>query len=419
MLIPGCKLVKYFLKTSTSGFHSGMPFYAVARGRRSGVFKTWEECKEQVKGFSGAKYKKFNTMVEAKSFVSGLNDAGSSGYSSSATTDNGSSMMRNKLVPAIATHVPIPPLKRMKVEEEKEDESVVIENKDAFDHLDDVPAVSVQDPDHIIVEDVNFSSQEPEHIFEPRSVFVVIEGRNKGIYRSVTEAWNEIDGYSNSFVKTFKDEDDARFFLENYKANAGSPERSPPLERDGTTRHVHVWTDGPCESNGKARRHVHVWTDGACESNGKARAAAGIGVYWGPNDPRNICEPLLGRQTNNRAEIHAAIRAIREAKSQGYTSVTVHTDSLFLINSITKWVTGWIRRGWTLATGAPVVNKEDFLQLLDVMKGIDVKWEKVPAHSGDEGNEQADRLAREGINKPLVTASSWNSPCYSQTPLRN
>ena len=385
-----------------------MPFYAVARGRKPGIFNTWDECESQVRGFSSAKYKKFKTIDEAKSFVSGSNsnhlsngtNEWSNGTSSQHTNhfvnELPSSISRNqvKMVETVATHIPFQgknSIKRVKVEH-VDDESVVIENRNAFNSsfIDDATksvAVKVEDPDQIQVESVNVIS--PDDIFEPRNVFVVIEGHGKGIYRSMAEAWAQIDGRPNSFVKTFKDEEDAKFFLENVNGSNSNQKQEDTRQMNG---HFN---------------HIDVWTDGACESNGKSRAAGGIGVYFGPNDPRNISEPLLGRQTNNRAEIHAAIRAIQAAKNFGYTSVTIHTDSQFLINSITKWVPGWIRRDWNLASGGPVVNKNDFLELLEVKKGIDVRWVKVAGHSGDIGNEEADRLAREGISKPLVTSSSW------------
>lgn len=46
-----------------------MGYYAVKSGRKVGVFLTWSECEEQVKGFKGAEYKKFNTLNEAEKFV--------------------------------------------------------------------------------------------------------------------------------------------------------------------------------------------------------------------------------------------------------------------------------------------------------------------------------------------------------------
>lgn len=46
-----------------------MAYYAVSSGRRAGVYDTWAQCEEQVKGFKNAKYKKFKTRQEAELFV--------------------------------------------------------------------------------------------------------------------------------------------------------------------------------------------------------------------------------------------------------------------------------------------------------------------------------------------------------------
>ncbi len=44
-------------------------YYAVKEGRNIGVFGTWDECKAQVDGYSGAIYKSFKTLEEAKAFI--------------------------------------------------------------------------------------------------------------------------------------------------------------------------------------------------------------------------------------------------------------------------------------------------------------------------------------------------------------
>ena len=46
-------------------------FYAVKKGKCVGIYNTWDECKSQVNGFSGAEYKSFLTMDEAKEYVYG------------------------------------------------------------------------------------------------------------------------------------------------------------------------------------------------------------------------------------------------------------------------------------------------------------------------------------------------------------
>ena len=52
-------------------------YYAVKTGRKTGVFDTWGECQKQVTGFSGAEFKSFGTLEEARAFA-GLGRAGGS-----------------------------------------------------------------------------------------------------------------------------------------------------------------------------------------------------------------------------------------------------------------------------------------------------------------------------------------------------
>lgn len=46
-------------------------FYAVKRGRKTGLFTVWAECAAQVKGFQGAVYKGFMTEEEARAWLGG------------------------------------------------------------------------------------------------------------------------------------------------------------------------------------------------------------------------------------------------------------------------------------------------------------------------------------------------------------
>ena len=49
-----------------------MKYYAVKNGRKIGIFESWDECKLQVDGFSGAEYKSFTKKEEAKAYLEGL-----------------------------------------------------------------------------------------------------------------------------------------------------------------------------------------------------------------------------------------------------------------------------------------------------------------------------------------------------------
>ncbi|XP_030411352.1 ribonuclease H1 isoform X3 [Gopherus evgoodei] len=144
---------------------------------------------------------------------------------------------------------------------------------------------------------------------------------------------------------------------------------------------------------------VVVYTDGCCSSNGRRKARAGVGVYWGPDHPLNTSDRLSGRQTNQRAEIHAACKAIEQAKSQNIKKLVLYTDSKFTINGVTSWVDNWKNNGWRTSTGKDVINKEDFERLDKLSEGMEIQWMHVPGHAGFTGNEAADRLAREGAGK--------------------
>ena len=144
---------------------------------------------------------------------------------------------------------------------------------------------------------------------------------------------------------------------------------------------------------------VQVYTDGACPNNGQAGARGGVGVWWGAGHGLNLSRRVAGpRQTNNVAEIQAISLAITQAVQANISRLQVNTDSRFVIDSVTKWMPGWKKKGWRTSTGQEVKNKADFLELDAVLQTaaaakMEIKWTHVPGHANIEGNEQADRLA--------------------------
>lgn len=114
---------------------------------------------------------------------------------------------------------------------------------------------------------------------------------------------------------------------------------------------------------------------------------------------RNCSEPVVGPATNNRGEIQAATKAIQLSIGCDIKKLCINTDSQFLINSVTKWFSGWKAKGWRLSSGQPVKNETDFRaldQTLQDNSDLKVKWTYVPAHTGILGNERADELAKIG-----------------------
>ena len=113
------------------------------------------------------------------------------------------------------------------------------------------------------------------------------------------------------------------------------------------------------------------------------------------NQSQRVSGPM---ETNNVAEIQAISLAITQAVQANISRLQVNTDSRFVIDSVTKWMPGWKKKGWRTSTGQEVKNKADFLELDAVLQtaaaaNMEIRWTHVPGHANIEGNEQADRLA--------------------------
>ena len=144
---------------------------------------------------------------------------------------------------------------------------------------------------------------------------------------------------------------------------------------------------------------VVIYTDGACSGNPGPGGWGAVLRWNGVEKELHGGEP---QTTNNRMELMAAISAL-----EGLTrpsQVQLHTDSKYLLDGITKWITGWQRNGWRTAAKKPVKNEDLWRRLVTAMDRHEITWVWVKGHAGDEGNERADELARLGIADVTVGA---------------
>jgi ribonuclease HI len=96
--------------------------------------------------------------------------------------------------------------------------------------------------------------------------------------------------------------------------------------------------------------------------------------------------------TNNMGELMAVLDLLHQTAHVD-DELLVVCDSTYVINTVTKWMAGWKRRGWKKGDGKPVMNLELVRGLDAAMQGRRVRFEWVKGHSGHELNEAADRLA--------------------------
>ena len=73
--------------------------------------------------------------------------------------------------------------------------------------------------------------------------------------------------------------------------------------------------------------------------------------------------------------------------------VTLHTDSRYVIDGITKWVHGWQRNGWKNASKQPVRNADLWHELIAAARPHSIEWVWVKGHNGHAENERVDALA--------------------------
>jgi len=149
----------------------------------------------------------------------------------------------------------------------------------------------------------------------------------------------------------------------------------------------------------------YVYTDGACSKNGSADAKAGIGIYFGPDDPRNVSKRINGKQTNNTAELGAIIETysiIQNDILEG-KNICIVSDSEYAIRCITSYGEKCEKKLWKL----DIPNKELVREVYELYKGKqNIQFIHVQAHTGNTdihslGNAGADELANLSVMREV------------------
>lgn len=172
--------------------------------------------------------------------------------------------------------------------------------------------------------------------------------------------------------------------------------------------HSHVPETAPVHHDATA---INVYTDGSCKNNGDEDALAGAGVWYAPNDARNLAlkiPPDL-KQSNNTGELIAILAAVQQANTK--ETLTIHTDSQYSIACMSCPGTSMEKKGWI-----GTANKEIIRALLAHLRERrgNTYVVKVKGHSGNMGNDGADHLANEGSDKNTPNIVDLSIPEYLQ-----
>ena len=120
--------------------------------------------------------------------------------------------------------------------------------------------------------------------------------------------------------------------------------------------------------------------------------------------------------TNNQGELMAVLDLFRATAHVPDEDLRVLCDSQYVINSITKWMPGWKRKGWRKADGKPVLNVELLKELDREIAGRKYTFEWVKGHAGHELNEAADDRARAAATAYQQGVAARSGPGFAGAP---
>ena len=138
---------------------------------------------------------------------------------------------------------------------------------------------------------------------------------------------------------------------------------------------------------------IKIYTDGSCQTNpGNGGWAAII------NEDEKI-KKISGSEkntTNNRMELLAPINALKEMSVR--SEINIFTDSQYVKLGITEWINNWTINNWQTSKKEDVKNKDLWVELYNLNKSLNVKWNWVKAHAGNPMNEEVDLMAKNAAN---------------------
>lgn len=196
--------------------------------------------------------------------------------------------------------------------------------------------------------------------------YAVAVGKTPGIYRDWAITSQMVTGYPGAVYKSFKTEEEAIQFMQV------KSDQKPSMVKSNAT-------DFPA---------VYAFTDGSYHEETGVYGYGGFLVYNGEKEilQGSGDDPEMASMRNVAGEILGSMAAMKKAMELGLKEVTIYYDYL----GIEMWATG----GWK-RNKAGTIAYYDFVQ--SIKSELSIHFVKVKGHSGVEGNEEADRLAKEAV----------------------
>lgn len=146
---------------------------------------------------------------------------------------------------------------------------------------------------------------------------------------------------------------------------------------------------------------IEGYSDAACSGNPGPGAAAAILVAREGNQilkETEMVSPVEPVTTNQRQELLGGILILEALKKEGQT-LSITSDSRYLIDGMTSWIHGWKKNGWRNSKKEEVANRDLWERLDRLASRHRVRWNWVKGHAGHPFNERCDRLAVDAVRR--------------------
>lgn len=223
-----------------------------------------------------------------------------------------------------------------------------------------------------------------------KKFYAVLKGHRPGVYPTWEECRRQVEGYSQAEYKVFVTRKNAEDYLNSNPKHVQKADEPVLIETKVTISGFVVAST----SRDAAMKQVVIYADGACIRN---PGPGGYGVKICYKDQRRELSAGFRLTTNNRMEILGCIAGLLALKEP--CDVTIYSDSKYVVNAISKsWALKWRRNGWKRkdvnGEQKDVLNPDLWAQMLDLCDKHRVQFKWIRGHSGNEGNERCDQLAR-------------------------
>ena len=223
--------------------------------------------------------------------------------------------------------------------------------------------------------------------------YAVANGKNIGIFLNWNDCNNSVKGYKNALYKKFNTKEEADNFIKVNEKSIYDTNNNIPKQNNIIMNSK--------DDNVVFNPDYYVYTDGACSNNGQDNALAGIGIFFGINDNRNISKQIEGKQTNNTAELSAIIETyyIIENDILNGKKIAIVSDSVYAIKCVSSYGEKCYNKGWNVN----IPNKELVKTAYEMYKDkLNIQFIHIKAHTNNTdthsiGNDNADKLANIAI----------------------